>query len=988
MGGVIDQFTGRPIETDAVLDQLRSATQEARAQRLSTGSGAKKQYNRCEAAELVAPKVELTRQEKDQFKEWKHLKGIPSSDPRFRAFVSDYANFVRHTGMEPTKNQQTGIGWLYQLYMYMHRRQNKSLGAVVADQVGQGKTLMVCFFLYAILMVPAARFDDPTIAKRILVVVPEDKHISDWVETITKVFNGVDVTFRVTEPNQRRRIDFNIKNIVFVRRSIVEQWGQKQRSPCAEGEFEHLPTDSVLRQICSSEWDCVVVDEAHGIRNGMNFYAALKSITRKSHFRIAMTATSIVNRPKDLLCLFNWVLPGFLRPHIDELNNVNKLKEIIEPIYLYRDVQTKWTTHCFYIELPTEPHQYVEYEKHERWFASLGKNQSHFTLRRRMFIGIVYPGFPFERKYIFTRPTDMSQGMFILKPAKKIRVANADQVGIVGNEGIDQENAQADRQIVDDDLHLVVADDHEDRWIYVTEEDLRSIYISERPTTLYLLAEHLPGIGVKQIGTINAAFVADQVAPRTIELDLDTCVSDSFTFLTLRAFFQSNDELNPDGNIINFMVNRSSKLKALMRIAKKVREYKNEKAIIYTSFIPVVDILFQILGAVYGADSVKQITGRIDQSQRKIHMEEFNNPDHPSTFLISTFAVGSEGFNLENANHVVFMDTPWTYAAIQQAIGRVQRMRQPRDHVYVYSIRTPLDREIKYVRTANVKRHYLDTLNLQEPPRMLSENLGIVEYVHGSRTERRQEQRLLEIFGDDDEGERGTIRVNLMGYDDSVPEFNPEDDNGCKDNSCKWRIVRRAGLIDQIRKRESDPRFEQLRPARPAYVEEVKAAEEGAGVDDEFERAVREMMDQLREELTNPAPAPEPQPQPQPQTQPVLPQVRPREVVIKQEPGVSLRPLTTDMSVIDLTADDDDDDDVAVIESQSKRQRTAVITLNDSDDEAVTSHSSSSPAQRQQQQQQQHAQPPAQTGRQAQSFAAAFSEGFHNAPTADHFFDL
>jgi SNF2 family DNA or RNA helicase len=80
-----------------------------------------------------------------------------------------------------------------------------------------------------------------------------------------------------------------------------------------EGSDLFLTTYSILqldaRILCAREWDMVVLDEAHQIRNPET-RAAMAATQLNSRFRLALTGTPIQNSKRDLLSLFRFLAPG------------------------------------------------------------------------------------------------------------------------------------------------------------------------------------------------------------------------------------------------------------------------------------------------------------------------------------------------------------------------------------------------------------------------------------------------------------------------------------------------------------------------------------------------------------------------------------------------------------------------------------------------------------------------------------------------------
>lgn len=75
------------------------------------------------------------------------------------------------------------------------------------------------------------------------------------------------------------------------------------------------------------------------------------------------------------------------------------------------------------------------------------------------------------------------------------------------------------------------------------------------------------------------------------------------------------------------------------------------------------------------------------EKQREEIIEGFNKPDTKNKVFMSTYDLGGEGLTLK-ANHIIFMDLPYTNAKLDQAIGRIYRFGQ-KEEVFVHSIIVP-----------------------------------------------------------------------------------------------------------------------------------------------------------------------------------------------------------------------------------------------------------------------------------------------------------
>ncbi len=159
--------------------------------------------------------------------------------------------------------QKTGVNWLSDRSRHLG-------GAILADDMGLGKTLQTL----AVLEAPS------------LVVVPTSL-LGGWKSEAA-----------------RFRPDLSVS---------VYHGPDRAWNP-ASGLT--LTTYALLRQeserFSSQDWKCVVLDEAHLIRNPET-QAAIAACSLNGNFRLALTGTPIQNRKRDLESLFQFIAPGLFQ---------------------------------------------------------------------------------------------------------------------------------------------------------------------------------------------------------------------------------------------------------------------------------------------------------------------------------------------------------------------------------------------------------------------------------------------------------------------------------------------------------------------------------------------------------------------------------------------------------------------------------------------------------------------------------------------------
>lgn len=118
-----------------------------------------------------------------------------------------------------------------------------------------------------------------------------------------------------------------------------------------------------------------------------------------------------------------------------------------------------------------------------------------------------------------------------------------------------------------------------------------------------------------------------------------------------------------------------AKAEALIEWVYKLQAEENEpdlKVLIFTEFVPTQQMLKEFLEA--RGISVVTLNGSMDMEERGAAQDAFRKSHR---VLVSTDA-GGEGLNLQFAHVVINYDIPWNPMRLEQRIGRVDRIGQPK----------------------------------------------------------------------------------------------------------------------------------------------------------------------------------------------------------------------------------------------------------------------------------------------------------------------
>ncbi|MCC6458696.1 MAG: DEAD/DEAH box helicase family protein [Caldilineaceae bacterium] len=112
----------------------------------------------------------------------------------------------------------------------------------------------------------------------------------------------------------------------------------------------------------------------------------------------------------------------------------------------------------------------------------------------------------------------------------------------------------------------------------------------------------------------------------------------------------------------------------LLQVLRCARDYMNkgQKLLIFSSWGPTLDILFQALTHRAGPNAVAEFHRRLDRATLDSEADWFQNEEKCQLLLLDE--TGGEGRNFQVADAIIHVDLPWTPALLEQRIGRVDRI--------------------------------------------------------------------------------------------------------------------------------------------------------------------------------------------------------------------------------------------------------------------------------------------------------------------------
>lgn len=194
-------------------------------------------------------------------------------------------------------------------------------GAILADQVGLGKTLTS--------ILAAQRTD----VHEILVVVPLSLK-PQWVAEIIAVEQALaSADIEVEEWTQVWAITTD---------GLVRHWTLAHYQEFQDGKNKKTPSDAA-RAYLKQTWDAVILDEAHKIK-GRNSQRTRWIKKLRSTYRWGLTGTPMAEYPPDVWSLLNWVAPKqfpYYWPFVNEYCEVDEYRKVVQMKHV--KVNGRWT---------------------------------------------------------------------------------------------------------------------------------------------------------------------------------------------------------------------------------------------------------------------------------------------------------------------------------------------------------------------------------------------------------------------------------------------------------------------------------------------------------------------------------------------------------------------------------------------------------------------------------------------------------------------
>ncbi len=533
---------------------------------------------------------------------------------------------------------------------------------ILADEVGLGKTIEAGIYIKEMI--------SRNLANRSLIIVPASL-VNQWKFEMENKFN---VEFSVYDGKKVKKL---CKKGSYKHPNLLQNPFYYDNYIICSLQFARNP--KYINMISQITWDIVIFDEAHHLRRYLlnkstgNYretlnYKLAKNVSQTTESLLLLTATPLQLHSFELYSLIELIHPeafesfsefehfrrnipfiNLLFKNLNKIDNLNTF-EVKNTVKLLKELN--------YIDPSRSLHNSIEEirknsAKRARIIKSLEKQHtlSKFLIRNRK-KNVISDDYINERvvKTITVNPTQEE-----LEVYNKIRLYLAKIYNLAGNTN------------------------HKNLGLGFVITTLQKLLTSSKAAFLKSLKRRL--LTLESLKEEDPDYFISEIDDMTIDSeDLGRYNKNEGNLLSfenqkkiLEAFYEKLSAIPYD-----------SKSEALMELLEKI--YQNdpkEKVLIFTQFVDTMFFLRKNIKDTHPDFSINLFYGGIDKEEKSEVVKEFRNKKDFS-ILLST-EIGGEGRNFQFCRMLINYDLPWNPMKLEQRIGRLDRIGQKSDKIYIYN---------------------------------------------------------------------------------------------------------------------------------------------------------------------------------------------------------------------------------------------------------------------------------------------------------------
>ena len=451
-----------------------------------------------------------------------------------------------------------------------------------------------------------------------------------------------------------------LRVLYIVPRALVHQWANELkykfgiRASIGDAKAEYashlivaLENFDINSEAFKENWDFLLVDETHRLLSQEDKYGIILQLSKNIENVLLLSATPIQDRKEEYLKLLSLLNPEhYCRLTLNDFESIlkkqNKIQHRVNSMIFHMDKFDYWKEDI--------------YEK----LDSLAEELDDGHLREII------------SKTGSNDETDSKTiaGLAIAYISENYRVAR----NVIRNRRAFVHETLAIRKILEIPYEVKNSDDgYQERNIYNAILDYLSQKISE------------DAIKTKDIILILQAMFSSPWALEECVINLKIDDSDLLKDIN-HWVLQAEDELNQTDYFLNDAPDeiKSRLLHVVDFIESEVRvtNDNNGKVVIFSEF---PQTLWK-LGEVLAKRHIQSVIFTANMQQSELEDSVFKFQNNKDCRILLCDETGGEGRNFQNADWLIHVDLPWNANAIEQRIGRLDRLGRDQNHLEINSV--------------------------------------------------------------------------------------------------------------------------------------------------------------------------------------------------------------------------------------------------------------------------------------------------------------
>lgn len=477
--------------------------------------------------------------------------------------------------------------------------------------------------------------------------------------------------------------NLNKKVLIAVPQPLVAQWRTEllikfEITPGVNinSNYVQLIAEEDIENYISTKWDFVIADEAHKLLANKTLYTYFHSLSKRTENILLLSATPVQQKKEAYLSLLQLILPEkYDKFDIDEFQVlVDKQKSITKSTYLVlQDFDDYLDNVSDALENEENP---VENEDCTDLFNDIvnGLKKISKLIEDDGFSELI-------------RDIDASSGDYGKSAMQEVLLYIC-------------ENYQLEKNIIRNRRRYMQNLPQRTVWeIEYTLSPDKNIY---EHTTYEAIVDWISGQGISPadfekyyIPLLTAFFSSSWAFNHEIKVQKNKGLTiDSNVEENAKEWLTAEENMLKDlDNVLAEPYNYSSRILSVVDFIDQ--EIYEEKVVIFTNYADTFEKYGHVLKAYFGEEKIALFSKSMNDNELELSVYRFQNDDDCKLLLCDE--TGGEGRNLQGADFVIHIDLPWDANAIEQRIGRLDRLGRSADKdvcsVVVYANGT-LDEEL------------------------------------------------------------------------------------------------------------------------------------------------------------------------------------------------------------------------------------------------------------------------------------------------------